>query len=101
MWQWSADASRGVAYHIHLVQQVITLILSMVLPTWSGACIQAKMNCRMIVCLIIASQPKSISINTSFIVQARLAAHTKIILNCGAQKDPTHPSPTLELIPML
>ena len=28
MWQWSADASHGVAYyHIHLVQQVIALIL--------------------------------------------------------------------------
>ena len=37
MWQWSADASRGVAYHIHLVQQVIVLILSMVLATCSGA----------------------------------------------------------------
>jgi hypothetical protein len=47
MWQWSADASLGVAYHIHLVQQVIALILSMVLATWSGAiyiCIQTKMT---------------------------------------------------------
>ena len=47
MCQWSADASYGVAYHIHLVQQVIALILSMVLTTWSGAfyvCFQAKMT---------------------------------------------------------
>ena len=55
MWQWFADASRGVAYHIHLVQQVILLIVSMVLVTCSGAfyqCIQAKMTW----CLIIPAK---------------------------------------------
>ena len=62
MWQWSADASRGVAYHIHLVQQVIVLILSMVLATCSGAfylCIQAKMTW---LSDASSSQPKSIGI---------------------------------------
>ena len=62
MWQWSADASRGVAYHIHLVQQVIVLILSMVLATCSGAsylCIQAKMTW---LPDASSSQPKSIGI---------------------------------------
>ena len=47
MWQWSADASDGVAYHIHLVQRVIALILSTVLATWSAGlylCFQAQMT---------------------------------------------------------
>ena len=76
MWLWSAEC---IPWCIHSVQQVIALIPSMVLATCSGAyyvCIQAKMtDC---LSLIIASQPKSIGINTSVIVQTRLADHTRI-----------------------
>ena len=59
MWQWSADASRGVAYHIHLVQQVIVLILSMACSGAFYLCIQAKMTW---LSDASSSQPKSIGI---------------------------------------
>ena len=77
MWQWSADASRGVAYHIHLVQQVIVLILSMELANCSGAfylCIQAKFSW---LSDASSSQPKSVGIiSNGYLPNRKITSHS-------------------------